>query len=93
MAVVNKLTSKGQLTIPKKVSTEMGLQAGDLIRFEAEGSGAYRMTRYRCKVEAEGILHPFIATKSPAPTVADMNEAVSWHLAEKAATNFGKKSP
>ena len=83
MLAIAKLTSKGQITIPKEVRTEMGLRLGDLVQFEWDGSGSYRMTRYRCKAEAEGILHPFISKGEPASTVDEMNEATRQYLSKK----------
>ena len=35
-----KLTFKGQVTIPKKVRTALGIQAGDLVIFSVEGEKA-----------------------------------------------------
>ncbi len=35
-----KLTFKGQVTIPKKVRTALGIQAGDLVIFSVEGGKA-----------------------------------------------------
>ena len=35
-----KITFKGQVTIPKKVRTVLGIQAGDLVIFSIEGKNA-----------------------------------------------------
>ena len=35
-----KITFKGQVTIPKKVRTALGIQAGDLVIFSVEGEKA-----------------------------------------------------
>jgi len=35
-----KITFKGQVTIPKKVRTALGIQAGDLVIFSVEGEQA-----------------------------------------------------
>lgn len=34
-----RITSKGQITIPKKVRTSLGLKKGDEVEFEASGKG------------------------------------------------------
>ncbi len=88
MAVFSKLTSKSQITIPKKVRLSMGLREGDLICFEPDGSGSYRMTRHRTKANAQGILQPFISKEEPTPTVEEMNNAVSRHMVEKAGATI-----
>ena len=86
MAAITKITSKCQITIPKEVWAEMGLREGDLVQFEPDGSGAYRITRYRCEARAEGILQPFISKGKPAPTVEKMNDGANRYLAEKFKT-------
>lgn len=40
MDVAAKLTSKGQVTVPKAVRDALGLKAGDKITFRVEGSRA-----------------------------------------------------
>ena len=35
-----RITSKGQMTIPKKVRNALGFHQGDLVRFEVEGDRA-----------------------------------------------------
>ena len=35
--VAGKLTSKGQITIPKQVRESMGLKAGDIVEFVTKG--------------------------------------------------------
>jgi antitoxin PrlF len=37
MHVQAKLTSKGQITVPKRVRTRLGIKEGDLLAFEDEG--------------------------------------------------------
>ena len=37
---VAKVTSKGQTTIPKKVRNALGINSGDLVRFDVEGRRA-----------------------------------------------------
>ena len=86
MAAITKITSKSQITIPKEVRTEMGLRRGDLVQFEPDGTGAYRITRYRCDAQAEGILQPFISKGKPAPTAEEINDGVNRYLAEKFRT-------
>ena len=40
-----RITSKGQMTIPKKVRNALGIHQGDLVRFELEGDRAV-ITRF-----------------------------------------------
>ncbi len=51
------LTSKGQLTIPKKVREHLGLKPGDRVVFEMEEGGArLRVERRRTLEELKGSL-------------------------------------
>ncbi len=34
-----RLTSKGQITVPKEVRAKLGLQPGDVLSYEVEGDG------------------------------------------------------
>ena len=45
MAVATKLTSKGQVTIPKSVRDRLGLRPGDAIEFVEEDHG-YRLQKH-----------------------------------------------
>ena len=54
------LTSKGQVTIPKKVRDDMGLATGDRVDFVAEGRGTYRLRRVEVRSSVEGICNDMI---------------------------------
>jgi antitoxin PrlF len=41
-----KITSKGQITIPREVRRRLGVRAGDRVQFEEDGKGM-RMTALR----------------------------------------------
>lgn len=41
-----KITSKGQITIPREVRRRLGVQAGDRLQFEEDGKGV-RVTAVR----------------------------------------------
>lgn len=52
------LTSKGQVTIPKEVRDALAIQAGDVIDFEKETDGSFRVHARKVHVsDLEGILH------------------------------------
>ena len=46
-----KITSKGQITIPKKVRELMAVESGDHLAFEVDEEGAVRVTPVRAKVK------------------------------------------
>jgi len=43
MAVVEKITSKGQTTVPRKIREALGVGVGDLIAWEVSGDGGARV--------------------------------------------------
>jgi AbrB family looped-hinge helix DNA binding protein len=45
MTVHAKLTSKGQITLPKKLRDELGLDVGDTIAFTQNQSGGYTLAK------------------------------------------------
>lgn len=40
---ISTVTSKGQVTIPKKIRDRLGLKAGDKLDFQFEGDGSIRV--------------------------------------------------
>jgi AbrB family looped-hinge helix DNA binding protein len=69
------ITSKGQVTIPKKVRDDMGLATGDHIDFVAEGRGAYRLRRVEGRSSVSGICNRMIKPGAHA-SVEDMERAI-----------------
>ena len=65
-----KITSKGQLTIPKKIRDRLGLRRGDLVGFEADGIRAV-LTRVPSRDPSR--LRALEATLSEWLTDADEN--------------------
>ncbi|SMO57572.1 AbrB/MazE/SpoVT family DNA-binding domain-containing protein [Gracilimonas mengyeensis] len=52
------LTSKGQVTIPKKIRDKLNLKPGDKINFDIEAEGDVKMsTSKKSILEAAGKLH------------------------------------
>jgi antitoxin PrlF len=75
-----KMTSKGQITVPKDVRQKLGLKPGDRVRFIVEGDGRVRILPAKRDIsELIGIL--------PKParvvTIEEMDAAIGEHLAAK----------
>src|SRR5256712_13699375 len=49
------ITSKGQLTIPKRVRDDLGLVTGDHVGFVADGRGSYKLKPIRTRSSAQGV--------------------------------------
>jgi antitoxin PrlF len=72
------LTSKGQLTLPIELRTQMGLQAGSIVEFIRDDAGAWTLMAKNGDIrELKGI----VRYDGPAVSIEDMEGA-----AMKAAT-------
>lgn len=68
-----KLTSKGQITIPKAVRERLGLRTGDRVEFVEEAPGVYRIVPVTRDVRALRGIVPRPACPVP---LEDMERAV-----------------
>ncbi len=69
------LTSKGQLTLPKKVRDALGLKPGDQVDFVLDATGEVRLRPGTYDVrQLRGLLH--VAGRRPV-TVEQMEEAIA----------------
>jgi antitoxin PrlF len=68
------LTSKGQVTLPVEIRTELGLDAGDRVEFiRNEETGRYEVIPATVPVQA---LKGIVPKPKRPVSIADMNEAV-----------------
>ncbi|MEO9885210.1 MAG: AbrB/MazE/SpoVT family DNA-binding domain-containing protein [Balneola sp.] len=75
------ITSKGQVTIPKKIRDKLQLKAGDTLNFEIESTNSARITSTkRPPSEAYGIL---FREDQKAYTVEEMDEGIAEYLRKK----------
>ncbi len=73
-----KLTSKGQVTIPKAVCQSLNLRTGDRIEFVVHGTGEALLRPVTKSVdEVFGRLHD---ADQPVLTVKDMDAAIAEHV-------------
>jgi antitoxin PrlF len=69
------ITTKGQITIPKKVRDSMHLQSGDRVKFVLVGEGRYEMIAVTKSVEQ---LKGIVKNKNKRPvSIEEMNAAIS----------------
>jgi antitoxin PrlF len=85
------LTSKGQITLPKEIRDRLGLDAGSMLDFHILEDNT--ITARQVKPDARRIRGLLKSPHAIAPTVEQMDEAVSEHLREKhARAVIGRKS-
>jgi AbrB family looped-hinge helix DNA binding protein len=82
MKVVARMTSKGQLTVPKTVRRTLGLGRGDGVEFTVD-KGTVSLRAIKPVRSSSGILRRFLPPNWKAPTVEEMDAGIARHLAEK----------
>lgn len=76
-----KVTSKGQVTIPKEIRDKLHLNPGDKILFEVTEQGEVKISTQKKSVkELRGILQ---RPDQEAKTVEEMNEGIAEYLNKK----------
>jgi AbrB family looped-hinge helix DNA binding protein len=74
------MTSKGQITIPKDVRDDLGLEAGSTVLFVKVGEGSYRMVARTGRIQdLAGILQR--SDQRPL-TIEEINEGIADGAAE-----------
>lgn len=74
-----KLTSKGQMTLPKDVRDALGVGPGDQVRFRINDDGSVRIEKPKRAVDLIGIGWK---PGQPTATLEEMKEAIGEYLAE-----------
>jgi len=76
----SKVTSKGQITIPKSVRTAMGVHAGDRVEFVVREDGVVEMIpRTRSLLSLAGVL----GERRLGVTLQDMDAGVAGQVAKE----------
>jgi antitoxin PrlF len=77
-----KLTSKGQVTIPKEIREKLRLKTGDRVLFTVDDSGAVHLrAQNRSLVDRIGFMKQLVKRTTPV-SVEEMNEAIAEAAAE-----------
>jgi antitoxin PrlF len=79
-----KMSSKGQLTIPSAVRQHFGLNTGDIVDFYIDAADRSVRILARNKSISEPLEGLHLPPGRRPATLAEMDEAVSEYLAEKA---------
>lgn len=70
------VTSKGQITIPRKVREVMGVHTGDLLFFQTRPKGIVELSPARSSTRLKGLIKPWIAAKTKPPSLKDIDNAI-----------------
>lgn len=85
------LTSKGQITLPKKIRDRLGLNAGSMLDFQILTDNT--ITARQVLPDARRIRGVLESPHATPPTAEQMDEAVSKHLRDKYAPARGGRKP
>ncbi len=78
---VATITSKGQVTIPKKIRDKLGLKPGDKVDFEVNDKGKLEVsTKTYSIMDTAGMLY---RPGQKAKTIEEMNEGVADYFRKK----------
>jgi AbrB family looped-hinge helix DNA binding protein len=77
-----RMTSKGQITVPKDVRLKLGLKPGDRVRFLVEADGRVRLLPAKRDI---GELVGILPKPKRALTIEEMDEAIARAIAGKFA--------
>jgi AbrB family looped-hinge helix DNA binding protein len=72
--VAATITSKGQITIPKKIRQELGLQTGDRIAFKIREDGVVEIHPDNVDIMS---LHGILKPKKQGISITDMRNAIA----------------
>jgi antitoxin PrlF len=83
------ITSKGQVTIPKRIRDDLGLTTGDHVGFVADGRGSYKLKPIRTRSSAQGVCDRLVKPGVHA-SVEDMERAVEDAVARRFQRAVGR---
>lgn len=76
-----KVTSKGQITIPKNIREKLNIKPGDKVNFIVDNEGEVKIYPQKKPIESlRGILH---RPGQKSLSVEEMNEGITEYLKEK----------
>lgn len=76
MTATATVSSKGQITIPRKVRNILGVHEGDLLVFQSKPRGVIELKPARSSVRLKGFIRTWIAHTAKPPSIQDMDQAV-----------------
>ena len=83
MIYTAKMTSKGQITIPKKVREAFGFREGDVIQFQMAGPDELTLRRQQIEGAAWGMLKDKIPKRDVPVSIEEMKRAVEDSAVER----------
>ena len=78
-----KVTSKGQITLPKQLRTKLAIRSGDRLEFTLERPDRISLRKKRAPGSSAGCGKPFLKRQPKAVTIEDMDEGIRQAISRK----------
>ena len=78
-----KVTSKGQVTLPKQLRTKLAIRSGDRLEFTLERPNRISLRKKRAPGSSAGCGKPFLKRKQKAVTTEEMDEGIRQAIRRK----------
>jgi len=78
-----KVTSKGQITLPKQLRTKLAIRSGDRLEFEMDKPDRISVRKKRAPGSSAGCGRRFISRRKKLVTVEDMNAGIRKAISQK----------
>ena len=78
-----KVTSKGQVTLPKSLRTKLSIRAGDRLEFVLEPHDRVTFSKKKTPGESAGCGKRFVSGRKSVPSVERMNEGIREALGKR----------
>ena len=86
-----KVTSKGQITLPKQLRTKLAIRSGDRLEFELEKPDRISVRKKRAPGSSAGCGNRFIRRKTKAVTLEDMDAGIRKAISQKYKSSLSEK--
>ena len=78
-----KVTSKGQITLPKQLRTKLAIRNGDRLEFTLDKPDRISVRKKRAPGSSVGCGRPFLKRKQKTVTTEDMDEGIRQSMNRK----------
>ena len=78
-----KVTSKGQVTLPKQIRTKLAIRSGDRLEFTLERADRISVRKKRAPGSSAGCGKPFLKRKQKTITTDEMDEGIRQAIIRK----------
>jgi AbrB family looped-hinge helix DNA binding protein len=79
----SKVTSKGQITLPKQIRAQLAIRIGDCLEFSIEQANTISVSKKRAPGSSAGCGNEFLLPGQPAVSVAQMKDGIRRAVASK----------